>query len=74
LDANTEREITQELDELMKGKTVIHCAHRLSSIMNVDKIFVVKDGRVVEEGSHFELILDDSSVYSEMWRNYIKEK
>lgn len=44
LDSKTESEITSELDEIMKGKTVLYCAHRLSSIMNVDKIHVLKDG------------------------------
>jgi len=41
LDPHTEQAITAELDHIMKGKTVIYCAHRLSSIMNVDKIHVV---------------------------------
>ena len=44
LDAHTERDITDELDELLAGKTVIYCAHRLSSIVNVDHIFVVSEG------------------------------
>jgi len=48
LDAYTEKQITGQLDTLMKGKTVIYCAHRLSSIINVDKIHVLKGGRVVE--------------------------
>ena len=48
LDAYTEKQITGQLDTLMKGKTVIYCAHRLSSIINVDKIYVLKGGRVVE--------------------------
>ena len=52
LDANTESAITSDLETMMRGKTVIYCAHRLSSIMNVDKIYVVKDGEVVEEGTH----------------------
>ena len=47
--------ISNELDDLMKGHTVIYCAHRLSSIINVDKIHVLKDGRVVENGTHYEL-------------------
>jgi len=44
LDSHTERDITEELDEIMVGKTVIFCAHRLSSIINVDKIFVLANG------------------------------
>jgi ABC-type transport system involved in Fe-S cluster assembly fused permease/ATPase subunit len=47
--------ISNELDELMKGHTVIYCAHRLSSIINVNNIHVLKDGRVVEHGTHHEL-------------------
>ena len=58
-----------ELDEIMKGKTVIYCAHRLSSIINCDKIHVVKDGRLAEQGTHYELLADSSSEYSTMWRN-----
>jgi len=45
----------------MAGKTVIYCAHRLSSIINVDKIHVLKDGSVVEQGKHAQLMaLPDS--------------
>lgn len=64
LDAKTEKEITEWLDEVMKGKTVIYCAHRLSSIINVDKIHVVNNGRLVEQGTHAELISDPESTYS----------
>jgi ABC-type transport system involved in Fe-S cluster assembly fused permease/ATPase subunit len=56
LDAYTEREITYYLDDVMRGKTVVYCAHRLSSIINVDNIFVVKEGAVVEQGTHIDLI------------------
>ena len=44
LDSYTEKQIMNELDVIMKGKTVIYCAHRLSSIINVDTIHVMKDG------------------------------
>jgi len=74
LDSYTESMITDKLDELMKGKTVIYCAHRLSSIMNVDKIHVLKDGAVSETGKHAELLSDPKSLYSEMWANYLREK
>ena len=69
LDSNTESAIMSELGEIMKGKTVIYCAHRLSSIINVDKIHVVKDGRLAEQGTHYELLADSNSAYSTMWRN-----
>lgn len=55
LDGQTEAHISNELDIIMKGHTVIYCAHRLSSIMNVDKIHVLKDGCVVEHGTHNQL-------------------
>ena len=44
LDSYTERAITEAMEDYLKGKTVIYCAHRLSSIINVDNIFVMKDG------------------------------
>ena len=66
--------ITNELDTLMRGKTVIYCAHRLSSIINVDKIHVLKDGKVHEDGTHTELLSNPDSVYNEMWKNYLREK
>ena len=74
LDSHTEKGLTEELDQIMKGKTVIYCAHRLSSIMNVDKIHVVADGRLVEQGKHDELLADPNSLYSEMWKNYLRER
>ena len=57
----------------MVGKTVIYCAHRLSSIVNVDNIFVLAKGQVVEQGNHWDLIEKEDSHYSEMWRNYLRE-
>ena len=74
LDSYTEMMITNQLDKSMKDKTVIYCAHRLSSIINVDKIHVLKDGGVHETGTHYELLEKENSVYSEMWNNYLREK
>jgi ABC-type transport system involved in Fe-S cluster assembly fused permease/ATPase subunit len=74
LDAHTEKAITGRLDKMMKGKTVIYCAHRLSSIINVDKIHVLKDGKVVEQGTHKELMAKEDSEYRLMWKNYLREK
>ncbi len=56
LDIKSEKYITESLDDLMKGRTTIIIAHRLSTVRNVDKIFVFKNGKVVEEGSHKELL------------------
>lgn len=69
MDANTEQAIMGELEEIMRGKTVIYSAHRLSSIINVDKIHVVKNGKLHEQGTHNELLANPLSAYSTMWRN-----
>ena len=74
LDSHTERDITEALEEIMVGKTVIYCAHRLSSIISVDKIFVLADGKVAETGTHWELMEKENSYYAEMWKNYLNEE
>lgn len=56
LDADSEASVQEALEMLMKGRTTIVVAHRLSTIKNVDRIYVLADGRVAEEGSHDELL------------------
>ena len=56
LDNKSEKVVQQALDKLMEGRTTIVIAHRLSTIMDSDKILVINDGHVVEEGSHSELL------------------
>ena len=56
LDTQSEREVQNALDMLMKGRTSFVIAHRLSTIMNADRIIVLKDGRIVEQGRHEGLI------------------
>jgi ABC-type multidrug transport system fused ATPase/permease subunit len=56
LDTESERAVIEALDRLMEGRTVITIAHRLSTIRNCDKILVLKDGVVAEEGTHDELL------------------
>mmetsp|Transcript_14140 Transcript_14140/g.24010 ORF Transcript_14140/g.24010 Transcript_14140/m.24010 type:complete len:156 (-) Transcript_14140:116-583(-) len=74
LDPYTEQQIADELDVMMKGKTVIYCAHRLSSIKNVDRIHVLKEGKVHETGNHASLFSDPNSVYRQMWNDYLQEQ
>ena len=55
LDANNEKEIVENLNKFFKGKTVIIAAHRLSTVRNADKIVVLEQGEIVEEGTHADL-------------------
>jgi subfamily B ATP-binding cassette protein MsbA len=56
LDSDSEKAVQQALEELMKGRTTLVVAHRLSTIRNVDRIYVLAKGRIVEEGSREELL------------------
>lgn len=68
-DPENEYLIQKAISEITKDKTVIMIAHRLSSVKNVDKIYVVENGRIVEEGNHHTLI-DSGSIYSRMWDEF----
>ncbi|MDN3655293.1 ABC transporter ATP-binding protein [Ferruginibacter paludis] len=66
LDASSEKIVMEALEKLMKGRTVIIIAHRLSTIRNADKIIVMKDGLVAEEGTHQEL-LEKNKMYATLY-------
>lgn len=65
-DPENEYLIQKAISEITKNKTVIMIAHRLSSVKNVDKIYVVENGKIVEEGNHHTLV-DSEGIYSRMW-------
>lgn len=65
-DPENEYLIQKAISVITKNKTVIMIAHRLSSVKNVDKIYVVENGRIVEEGNHHTLV-DSEGIYSRMW-------
>jgi subfamily B ATP-binding cassette protein MsbA len=67
LDAESEHLVIEALRNLMKGRTVIMIAHRLSTLVDADKIIVLKDGVVVEHGSHAALIAR-GGVYADLQR------
>ncbi len=68
-DPDNEVRVQQALSELSKGKTVIMIAHRLSSITDADRIYVLQDGEIVESGTHSELI-ERNGIFTKMWKNY----
>jgi ABC-type multidrug transport system fused ATPase/permease subunit len=67
LDTTSERLIQQSLDKLMEGRTTFVIAHRLSTVVNSDRILVMRAGRIVESGPHDELI-QRGGLYSELFR------
>ncbi|MBX4197783.1 ABC transporter ATP-binding protein/permease [Candidatus Parcubacteria bacterium] len=67
LDSESESFIQDALDTLMKGKTTIVIAHRLSTIRKMDRIVVISDGKVLEEGSHDTLLEQENSLYRKLW-------
>ncbi len=66
LDAESEKVVQEALDNLMEGRTSIIIAHRLSTIKNVDTIFVLEDGKVIEEGNHESLSNIQDGVYNHL--------
>ncbi|KAL0088954.1 hypothetical protein J3Q64DRAFT_1732499 [Phycomyces blakesleeanus] len=79
LDTTTERQIQKALSTMTKDRTTLVIAHRLSTIINADLILVIKDGTVVETGTHEELIKKmtadgQQGVYSEMWQKQLHDE
>ena len=66
LDSEVEAAIQESLDKMMEGKTVIAIAHRLSTIAAMDSLIVLDKGRIIEEGSHTEL-LEKQGLYAKLW-------
>ena len=68
-DPENETLIQKAFETLTKGKTVLMIAHRLSTVQNADHILVLRDGKIVEDGRHADL-LGKQGVYAQMWRDY----
>ena len=66
LDSKTEKSIRESLDKLMENKTVIAVAHRLSTLLNMDRIIVFDEGKIIQDGKHEELI-KKNGLYKELW-------
>ena len=71
LDSVTERDIQKSFHTFMKGKTVIVVAHRLSTLLQMDRILVFDKGKIVEDASHFEL-LSKKGLYTKLWDSQIE--
>lgn len=67
LDSESEALIQDALKHVMKGKTVFTIAHRLSTIMNMDRIIVLNNGIIIQEGTHRQLLKKKSGLYAKLW-------
>jgi ATP-binding cassette subfamily B protein len=67
LDAESERKVQHALDRLMEGRTTLVIAHRLATVRSADRILVMEDGRIVEEGTH-EALLGRGALYARLAR------
>jgi subfamily B ATP-binding cassette protein MsbA len=73
LDSESEKIVSDALGKLMEGRTVITISHRLNTIVSADKIFVIKEGRVIEEGTH-QSLLEKKGVYADLYQVYDTQK
>ena len=73
VDTKTEEEILTNLGKMMKGRSSIVIAHRISTIKNADKILVLDQGRIIEQGTHSQL-LQEGGAYTEMYQNQLLEQ
>ena len=71
LDTNSEKVVQNAINNLIKGRTTIVIAHRLSTIHNADKIFVLKNGEIINFGSH-EKLIQDCNEYKSLYKNQLK--
>jgi subfamily B ATP-binding cassette protein MsbA len=66
LDTESERSVQEALNNLMKGRTTLVIAHRLSTVKEADEIIVMQNGAIVEQGNHYDLIEIEESVYRKL--------
>lgn len=72
IDTETENLIQKSIDKISKEKTSIFIAHRLSTIVNVDKIIVLSNGEIIEQGNHKELMKNEDGYYNKLYNAYYK--
>lgn len=72
LDSESEQAIQTSLEKLMKGRTVIAIAHRLSTLKSMDRLVIIDDGKIVEDGSPEDLINKTHGIFKNMWEHQVK--
>ncbi len=72
LDSESEHKIQESLEKLMKGRTVIAIAHRLSTLKEMDRIIIIKNGKIVEDGNPEVLLKKKNSIFKDMWDHQVK--
>lgn len=72
LDSQSEQAIQQSLEKLMRGRTVIAIAHRLSTLKEMDRIVVIENGKIVEDGPPEELLKKSNGSFKKMWDHQVK--
>lgn len=72
LDSESEHAIQLSLDRLMKGRTVIAIAHRLSTLKKMDRIVFVENGKIIEDGSPHDLLKKPGGLFKKMWNHQVK--
>ena len=73
IDTRTEVQIQEAFDKLMEGRTSFVVAHRLSTIKDADIILVMKDGDIVEQGNHEELLAKGGGFYADLYNSQFEE-
>ena len=69
-DPENEALVQEAFRQMGKGKTVIMIAHRLPTVKDADTIYVMREGKIAESGSHQELVAQPDGIYSHMWQEY----
>lgn len=72
LDSESEHAIQESLDKLMRGRTVIAIAHRLSTLKKMDRIVFIEDGKIIEDGTPEQLLKKDNGLFKKMWDHQVK--
>ena len=74
MDTETEEEILGNLERIAKDKTTIIVSHRISSAKNADRIIILEEGKILQQGTHTELVNQEGGYYQELYLKQLSEK